>query len=368
MARISFRLAIGWAAAAWIAIGSGCAAPASKRNLEIRPTYDRVGFATTRLQIDEVLEASEASAREGGDAVFDRVASVRPVGALCPHDDHLYAGPVYVQVLPHIAKARTILMIGVTHRKAREILDDPKGVLIFDDFDAWEAPRGPVEVDTSLRRHLIRTLPRQDILISRQGHANEHSIEAMLPFLQSWNHSLQIVPILVTGMPFERMDEVSGRLADALGAYAADHGLVLGRDLALLISVDAVHYGPDFSYSPYGVGEAAHAVATGDDIRIGESFLTGTIVHSKLASFAEEVWGKKITWCGRYSVPFGLLSLEKTVTRIEGTELVGIPVRYATSLELGVLPIEATGGLGTTAPANEEHWVGYWGILYGIPR
>jgi AmmeMemoRadiSam system protein B len=333
----------------------------------MRQVADHVGFSTRPEQIEKVIELSVAAEKNELTRTLERSAKVKPIAVLSPHDDHLYAGRVYVHAIPRVAGARTVVIFGVTHAKARGILADPVDRIIFDDFEAWDGPYGSVKVDDGLRSHLKEKVPAGYQITSREGHAAEHSIEAMIPFLQHENRDVRIVPIMVTEMSFEKMNQVSASLAKALKGYIEENDLILGEDIAFVISADTVHYGPDVQYSPFGLDEAAHEKARTQDMEIGKEYLTGTISKSKLKGFTQKLWGEKITWCGRYSVPFGLLAVQKTVLFVTGGKLAGVPLRYSDSYTLGVLPMTKA-GIGTTAPFSLEHWVGYWAMAFGTPQ
>jgi AmmeMemoRadiSam system protein B len=289
------------------------------------------------------------------------------MAAIAPHDDHLYAGRIYLHAVPHVAQAKTVVIFGVTHKRAREVLKDKKDVLVFETFDSWEGPYGPVKVDDDLRNHVTTKLNKKYQVISSDAHAREHSIEAMIPFLQHANPYVQILPIMVTEMSFEKMNTVAGALGKILTTYIEDNKLIPGDDISFLISADTVHYGPDFGYSPFGLDAAAHDEARSQDMEIGMKLLSKTVTKSKLKKFTDRVWGEKIPWCGRFSIPFGLLAVQKTVKYSTGNKIVGVPMRYSDSYTLGVLPVFKA-GIGTTAPFSLEHWVGYWSIVYGTPQ
>ena len=138
-------------------------------------------------------------------------------------------------------------------------------------------------------------------------------------------------------------------------------------DVSFLVSADTVHYGPDFGYSPFGLDAAAHEKARSQDMDIGIKLLSKTVTKTKIQKFTDRVWGEKIPWCGRFSIPFGLLAVQKTVKYSTGNKIVGVPMRYSDSYTLGVLPVFKA-GIGTTAPFSLEHWVGYWSIVYGTPQ
>ena len=71
----------------------------------------------------------------------------------------------------------------------------------------------------------------------------EHSVEAMIPFLQYFNRNISIVPILVPTMSPERMEACGKALADAIKAVAKGHKWEWGTDYAIIVTTDAVHYG-----------------------------------------------------------------------------------------------------------------------------
>ena len=79
----------------------------------VRGQLDTVGFVVDR---DQALDVVEAAVRlEGG---RDGLAGEPLVGGICPHDDHLYAAPVYVHLTERIEAPR-ILLVGVFHRARR---------------------------------------------------------------------------------------------------------------------------------------------------------------------------------------------------------------------------------------------------------
>ncbi len=65
----------------------------------------------------------------------------------------------------------------------------------------------------------------------------------------------------------------------------------------------------------------------------------------------------RVTWCGRYSTPLGLVALSR-LGRDLGVSLAAGPLAYATSVGTPELPIRGD-GLGATAPANLYRFLGY---------
>ncbi len=329
-----------------------------------RKFVDDVGFCTKPGQIEKIVDlASMAEGRLLSETAHE-LAGRRVIAVISPHDDHLYAGRVYLHAIPAVAAARTVVIFGVTHHAARVKLKDPKNLILFDAHESWQAPYSPVAVDSKLRSFLAAKLPPAMVRTSNTAHDLEHSIEAMLPFLQYENRTLSILPLMVSECDFENLDKNSALLAAALYDYIKSRKLMLGRDISFVISTDTTHYGPDFDYAPFGLDAAAHLRGTDQDRAIGKRWLAGEISASKIKGFTAEVWGRGIPWCGKYSVPFGVLTVSRLAEKL-GRKLIGIPLRYGDSYSLGVLPTGPI-GLGTTAPFSLKHWVGYWGIAYTI--
>lgn len=325
---------------------------------EIRHFFDNVGYCTRPAQIEAVVKAATQAEKE----LLKKEKSKGFFAVICPHDDHIFAGRVYVHAIPKIARAKTVVIFSVTHGNVRRAINDPRGVLIFDDYNSWAAPYSPVQVDVKLRNFLESHLDKADFIVSRKAHDLEHAAEAMVPFLQYYNRDVKILSIMVTRMSWWKMNEISLKLAKALQSYIEENRLKTGKDIAFIISTDATHYGPDFNYQPFGLDEEAHRKATAQDRELGEKFLSGPLTKEKIRFFADRVWGERIPWCGVYSVPFGLLTIYN-LSRLEGKGLLGIALRYGDSYSLGVLPIFRK-GIGITAPFSLKHWVGYWAIGY----
>ena len=78
----------------------------------------------------------------------------------------------------------------------------------------------------------------------------------------------------------------------------------------------------------------------------------------------DELWGSPEIktpvplWCGKYSVPFGLLSIFHIAKELNLNILDGKVLGYSDSWKEKVLPVYGT-HMGTTAPFSLKHWCGY---------
>ena len=286
------------------------------------------------------------------------------VAGICPHDDFLYAGPVYLPLMRRI-HAKEVIIFGVTHHDVRMAMKDPKNVLILDAYDNWKGPYGPVAI-SPFREVLKKGLAKQDYMVSNKAQALEHSIEGMVPFLQYFNRKVKITPVMVTGMDFDRIQKLSGEMAKIIVNYMKKNNLKPGKDVFFLISSDANHYGEDFDNTVFGTGEAGHDKAVANDWRIARDFLSGPVTVKKIRSESDATADGKALWCGRYSVPFGMLTTMKVLQALAPSkEMTGQVLRYADTYSNGPIPLRKT-GFGVTAPFSLQHWVGHLSMGYWL--
>jgi AmmeMemoRadiSam system protein B len=323
---------------------------------DIRPVRDDVGFCWQRPQMQRLMDLLARTAPPGSPLTG-------LVAGISPHDDYLYAGPVYYPLFRNL-RTKEAVIFGVTHGTVRKEIGDPRGILIFDEFPCWKGLSGPVAI-SPLREWLKDKLPKEDYRVSNQAHSLEHSIEALVPFLQYGNPGIRITPIMVTAMPWERMEELSERLGEALAGYIRENKLQLGRDIFFLVSADANHYGRDFENIPYGEDEKAHEQGTARDRTIARDLVNGRLDDQKILKLTRELWGASYLdyqdtyWCGKYDIPFGLLAIRKAVKKTTGRNLKGDLLLYSDTYSLGVLPLKQA-GFGITAPYSLKHWVGFF--------
>lgn len=329
---------------------------------DIRPVRDDVGFCWQRPQMERLMTL--LAAEQGANPVAGGI-----VAGISPHDDYLYAGPVYHPLFRNL-RAKEAVIFGVTHGTVRKEIGDPKGILILDEYAGWTGLSGMVAI-SPLRERLKRELAKDDFIVSNKAHSLEHSIEALIPFLQYFNADIRITPVMVTAMPYERMEELSERLAAVMAGYIKENQLQLGRDIVFLISADANHYGRDFNNIPYGEDKEAHARGIAEDRRIAGNLSAGTLNEEKIRQLTRELWGPTYLdyggsyWCGKYDIPFGLLAIRRTVWKAAGRNLLGTLPSYSDTYSGGVLPLKMA-GFGITAPFSLKHWVGFFSAGFSL--
>jgi len=173
-------------------------------------------------------------------------------------------------------------------------------------------------------------------------------------------------------MSFDKMQEIADPLAKAIKKATLDQGMKWGEDFTIVISTDAVHYGDedwgDSDFAFFGTGSAGYVMAMAHEDEIMDT-LSGKLNPRKVKAFCNFTVDKndfkkyKWTWCGRYSVPLGLLTAYDLNDLAGNEPLTGSKIGYANSIDHPTLKVKDL-RMGLTAPANMHHWVGYAVIGY----
>ncbi|MFO0971810.1 MAG: AmmeMemoRadiSam system protein B [Phycisphaerae bacterium] len=167
------------------------------------------------------------------------------VGGIGPHAGWVCSGAVMAKVADAIARQRrsaVAIWFGAVH-----VHTGPEAALYA--RGRWQTPLGQIEIDEPLARAVLDAVG--GIGDEPGPHQFEHSIEVQVPFLQARLEALRIVPIMVPPTPD------AARLGAAVGQVCRERA----ADAIVLGSSDLTHYGPNYDFSPHGVGEAALAWA-----------------------------------------------------------------------------------------------------------
>jgi AmmeMemoRadiSam system protein B len=152
-------------------------------------------------------------------------AAVAPKALIVPHAGYVYSGPIaataYAALQPIASRIRRVVLLGPTHRVAVRGLALPGS-------EAFATPLGEVPLDLQAAQ-AIAHLPQ--VTVSPLAHAQEHSLEVQLPFLQSVLADFKLLPLAV-GMATPQ--EVAEVLELLWG----------GAETLIVISSDLSHYLP----------------------------------------------------------------------------------------------------------------------------
>jgi len=346
---------------------SGCK-QYGRKNGETRNLVDTIGYAHTPKQMDSIvarIDRMQAEKLKNSKVFLNTTVGAKAV--LCPHDDYSYVGWLYPATLQNI-KAKTVIIFSVAHKAKKLSLENK---LIFDSYSYWNGPFGKIKV-SPMRMEIIEQLPTDFYQVNDSIQAIEHSVEAMIPYLQYYNRKVQIVSILVPYMSYKRMKEIGLALAAALQKIAKSKHLQWNKDFAFVFSSDAVHYGDmdwggkNFAY--YGTNCTSYVETKTHELEIMHS-IAGRITPAGIHKFTQftvrddDYRKYKWTWCGRYSLPLGLQTAYYLNQKMGNEPLRGTVIGYGSSLTNKPVPVKDL-GLGVTAPAYDHHWVGYAAIRY----
>jgi AmmeMemoRadiSam system protein B len=339
---------------------SGCkfVHPGIEQSMKVRKLVDTVGFAQYPWQMDSLM------------ARLNRIGWKKEEGlpwklVICPHDDYTYVGKLYPELLQNV-KAKNLILIGVAHKAAKLGIADS---LVFCTYTHWKAPWKDVPVSPA-NEEIFRLLEGRFAIISDTLQRVEHSVEAMIPFLQYFNRDISIIPILVPAMNPVRMQECGKELAKAIRQVAIRHKWEWGKDFAIVATTDAVHYGnqdwngTDMAF--FGCDSTGNRKALQHEEEIVRKCLIGDVMLDNFRLFSsytlksENYKEYKWTWCGRYSVPEALYT---TYFLNDSKPMKGELVGYSTSITSDHIPVDDI-RMGRTAIATDCHWVGYAAIGY----
>jgi len=327
---------------------------------KIRPLKDTVGFAQYPWQMDSLMARIERAGWKPSEGLPLKLA-------VCPHDDYTYVGKLYPELLQNI-KARNLILIGVAHKAAQMRIEDS---LVFDSYQAWKGPWKNITV-SPVREEIYNLLKGKYATVNDSLQKAEHSVEAMIPFLQYFNKDISIVSILVPAMSPDRMEACGKELAEAIRSVAKNHKWEWGKDFAIVVTTDAVHYGNEdwggINRAYFGCDEKGNIKARLHESGIIDSCLTGDITPQKIRLFnaktlnSSDFHDYKWTWCGRYSVPVALFA---GYYLNDGKPMNGELAGYSTSITSAHIPVDDL-RMGRTAIATMCHWVGYASLGYTL--
>ena len=148
-----------------------------------------------------------------------------PKAIIVPHAGYIYSGPVaataYAQLTAVRETIKRVVLLGPVHRV-------PVRGLALPGVSAFATPLGEIQID-SMAVTSIEDMPQ--VVVSQAAHAQEHSLEVQLPFLQAVLADFKLLPLAV---------------GDATGQEVAEvlEALWGGPETLIVISSDLSHFLP----------------------------------------------------------------------------------------------------------------------------
>ena len=150
----------------------------------------------------------------------------RVVAALCPHAGYDYSGPPTAQVCKALAglKPNLVAVVGTAHFADREGFFLP-------DCAALRTPLGEIPVAEKEAALLLKSGAAS---ASAAAHAEEHSVEVVLPFLQRTWKDFQVLPVVGSSRDLAAARRFGRELA----------GVLKSRKAVIIAASDLSHYPP----------------------------------------------------------------------------------------------------------------------------
>lgn len=153
------------------------------------------------------------------------IEHVSPKAIIVPHAGYVYSGQTaasaYACLFPNRKTIKRVILLGPVHRV-------PVRGLALPDVEAFITPLGQIKLDQSAMASIVGL---NQVVVSSSAHAQEHSLEVQLPFLQTVLDDFQLVPLAVG-------DATSAEVAEVLDTLWG------GPETIIVVSSDLSHFLP----------------------------------------------------------------------------------------------------------------------------
>ena len=154
----------------------------------------------------------------------DKNAPKQPcIGAVVPHAGYMFSGAIAGELFSQIDIPPTVVILAPNHR-------GPLVPFALSPADSWRTPLGDVDIDKELAEAIAGGCPL--VQYNAAPHANEHSAEVQVPFLQYFRPDVKIVPMVIGEHNYEPLVELGSCLAES----------VRGKNVLILASSDMTHF------------------------------------------------------------------------------------------------------------------------------
>jgi MEMO1 family protein len=233
---------------------------------------------------------------------------VRALGCVVPHAGYMYSGRVAGAVYAVLEIPPKCILLGPRHYPQGQ----PMAILSDGTFNT---PLGSAQIDAPMAAELARACPllREDAV----AHAQEHSLEVQIPFLQRIaGESLRLVPVVLATDRYPVMEELGRAVAHVVETQS--------EPVLVIASSDMNHYESD------------------EITRVKDQRAIARVLALDARGLYETVRNEGITMCG-YAATVAMLVAVRELGAKEATL-----VRYATSGDVS---------------GDREQVVGYAGIV-----
>ena len=149
----------------------------------------------------------------------------RIVAALLPHAGYEYSGPAAARACRALAglEPEVVAVVGTSHYA------ESRGIFL-DDHPAWLTPLGEIPIAQPESQWLLQS--GAGVTVSPAAHAEEHSVEAVLPFLQRTFRGFRLLPVVAS----------ADSLADSVRFGRALAAALKGKKALVIAASDLSHF------------------------------------------------------------------------------------------------------------------------------
>ncbi len=168
-----------------------------------------------------------------------------PVAIIVPHAGYVFSGQIAADAFKQVEgkSFSTVIILGTNHTASAF-----RGASIWQ-RGAYRTPLGDVPIDEELAQEIASADER--FTYRAEVHAQEHSIEVEIPFIQTVLPGAQIVPIIVGSSDFELCRDLGNAIAE----------LIRDKSVLIVASSDLSHY-PDYDDAAVTDRRTLKAIAT----------------------------------------------------------------------------------------------------------
>lgn len=148
----------------------------------------------------------------------------KALGVVSPHAGYIYSGGVAGETFGQVRIPKSVIILGPNH--------SGRGKPVALSTSTWGMTMGDVPIDMDIAGEL----QREDSPIEEDeiAHNHEHSLEVQVPFLQSLQKELTIVPLCISHIPYSTCQTVADSITRAVK--------LSGKDVLIVASSDMTHY------------------------------------------------------------------------------------------------------------------------------
>ncbi len=209
-----------------------------------KPDFAGSWYPSSSEKCREEIERYEKRAQEFSEK------PEKAVGGIVPHAGWYYSGEIACNVIKSLrtwSSPETVVIFGMHLGPTSDHVMMVEG--------EWETPLGNLEVDQALASELAKSF--SFVEETPFLHGADNTIELQLPIIKYFFPNARILPLGVA--PRDEALEIGEKVAQLVREKSLE-ALVIG-------STDLTHYGPNYGFTPKGVGEEAVRWVKGENDR-----------------------------------------------------------------------------------------------------